>query len=153
MAEQKVTKNTRQSPWQLGGLGIKELGRRVYSELDDDNLLDGAAALAYYFFFALFPMIMVLITLLGIFGGQSLGNTLVDEITRMMPGSASGVVHDTIKHALANSGGGKLSLGVLLALWSATAGMTGMISALNNVFEVRETRSFIKSRVIAIALT
>ena len=59
---------------------MKEVGRRVYSEFDDDNLLDGAAALAYYFFFALFPMIMVLITLLGIFGGQSLGNTLVDEI-------------------------------------------------------------------------
>jgi len=42
---------------------------------------------------------------------------------------------------------------VLLALWSATAGMTGLMSALNNVFEVRETRSFLKSRAIAIALT
>src|SRR5690242_3580015 len=153
MAEQKVSKTTRQSPWKMGGLPIKELGRRVYSEFDEDNVLDGAAALAYYFFFALFPMIMVSITLLGIFGGQSLGNTLVDQITRMMPGSASTVVHDTVKHALDTSGGGKLSLGVLLALWSATAGMTGMMSALNNVFEVRETRSLIKSRAIAIALT
>lgn len=153
MAEQKVTKNTRQSPWHLGGLRIKDLGRRAFAEIDEDNVLDGAAALAYYFFFALFPMIMVLIAMLGIFGGQSLANTLVDQITRMMPGSASTVVHDTMKHALANSGGGKLSLGVLLALWSATSGMTGMMSALNNVFEVRETRSMIKSRAIALGLT
>ena len=153
MAQQKVSPNTRQSPWKMGGLRIQELGRRIYAEIDEDNIFDGAAALAYYFFFALFPMIMVLIAMLAIFGGRDLGNTLVDQLTRMMPGSASVVVHDTVKLALNNSGGGKLSLGVLLALWSATAGMTGLMSALNNVFEVRETRSFVKTRAIAIALT
>ncbi len=153
MAEKKVTKNTRQSPWKLGGLGTKELGRRVVAGIDQDNVLDYAAALAYYFFFALFPMIMVLIAMLGIIGGGSLGNSLVDQITRMMPGSAATVVHDTVKHALDNSSGGKLSLGLLLALWSATSGMTGMITALNNVFEVRETRSMIKTRAIALGLT
>jgi membrane protein len=153
MAEQKVSKNTRQSPWKLGGLGIAELGRRAYTEIDQDNVLDGAAALAYYFFFALFPMIMFLIAMLGIFGGQNLANMLVDQLTRMMPGTASSVVHETVRHALNNSGGGKLSLGVLLALWSATSGMVGMESALNNVFEVRETRSFIKARSIALGLT
>ncbi len=153
MAQQKVSKNTRQSPWMLCGLGVKDLGGRVYAEFNEDNVLDGAAALAYYFFLALFPMIMVLIAMLAIFGGQGLANTLVDQVTRMMPGQASSLVHDTVKHALANSGGGKLSLGVLLALWSATAGMTGMMSALNNVFEVRESRSMIKVRAIALGLT
>jgi membrane protein len=153
MAEQKVTKNTRQSPWKLAGLGPKELGKRVATEFNDDNVLDGAAMLAYYFFFALFPMLIFLMSMLGIVGGQGIGNNVVDQITRIMPSSASTIVHETMKQALQASNGAKLSFGILITLWSAAAGMTGLMAALNNVFEVRETRSFIKSKSIALGLT
>lgn len=153
MPEQKVTKNTRQSPWQLGGLSVKELGKRLGREFNDDNVADIAAMLAYYFFFALFPMLMFLVSLLAIVGGQGIGNNVIDQITRMMPASASTIVHETMKQALQSSNGAKLSFGILVTFWSASAGMTGLMAGLNTVFEVRETRSFIKSRAIALGLT
>lgn len=153
MAEKKVSKNTRQSPWMMGGLTVKQLGKRVGSEFMDDNVLDSSAALAYYFFFALFPLIFFLIAMLGISGGQSLGNALVDQITRIMPGSASQLVHETVQKTLQNSGGGKLTFGVVVALYSASAGMSAMITALDSVFEVRETRSWIKTKALALGLT
>ena len=153
MAEQKVTKNTRQSPWRFGGLGPKDLGKRIWDEFNDDDVLDGAAMLAYYFFFALFPMLIFLMSMLGMVGGQGLGNNVVDQITRIMPASASTIVHETMKQALKASDSAKLSFGILITLWSAAAGMTGLMAALNNVFEVRETRSFIKTKAIAVGLT
>ena len=153
MAEQKVSENTGQSPWMLGGLSWKQLLTRVYNEFNNDNVLDSAAALAYYFFFALFPLIFFLVAVLGIVGGQSMGNALVDQLTRMMPGSASQLVHETVQKTLQNSGGGKLSFGVALALYSAAAGMSAMIAALNNVFEVRESRSWLKAKALALGLT
>lgn len=153
MPEQKVTKNTRQSPWQLGGLRIKDLGKRVGHEFNDDNVVDAAAMLAYYFFFALFPMLIFLMSMLGVVGGQGIGNTVIDQITRMMPASASTIVHETMKQALHASNGAKLSFGILVTFWSASAGMTGLMAGLNTVFEVRESRSFVKSRSIALGLT
>jgi membrane protein len=153
MPEKKVSENTRQSPWKLGGIGYKTLGKRVFGEFMDDNVLDSAAALAYYFFFALFPLIFFLIAILGIVGGQSMGNSLVDQITRMMPGSASQLVHTTVQKTLQSSGGGKLGFGVVVALYSASAGMSAMIAALDSVFEVRETRSWIKTKALALGLT
>ena len=153
MAEKKVSKNTRQSPWMLGGLGAKVLAKRVGNEFMDDNVLDSAAALAYYFFFALFPMLFFLIAITGIVGGQSFGNSIVDQVTRMMPGSASDLVRKTVQATLQNSGGGKLTFGVALALYSAASGMSAMTTALDNVFEVRETRSWMKTKAIALGLT
>ena len=62
MAEQAA----RPSPWNLGGLSLRELGRRVYSEVTTDEVFDRAAALAYYLVFALFPTLLFLTTLLGL---------------------------------------------------------------------------------------
>lgn len=153
MAEKKVSKNTRQSPWQLGGLSVKELGKRVGNEFMDDNVLDSSAALAYYFFFALFPLVFFLIAITGLVGGPSFGNSIVNQVTRMMPGSASQLVRDTVQATVKNSGGGKMTFGVVVALYSAASGMSAMIAALDNVFEVRETRSWIRTKAIALGLT
>src|SRR5919108_250380 len=60
-----TTGGRRPSPWKFGGLGAKELGRRVMHEFQDDDCLGRAAQLAYYFLFALFPFFLFLTTLLG----------------------------------------------------------------------------------------
>ena len=54
------------SPWNLGGLSAGELARRVWTEMGEDEITDRAAALAYYFLFALFPTLLFLTALLGI---------------------------------------------------------------------------------------
>lgn len=153
MAEKKVSEHTRQSPWKLGGLQVKELSKRVGSEFMDDNVLDSAAALAYYFFFALFPLIFFLIAITGIVGGPSVGQSIISQMTRMMPGSASQLVNQTVQATLKTSGGGKLGFGVVVALYSAASGMSALIAALDNVFELRETRSWLKTKALALGLT
>src|SRR3954453_23994385 len=72
---------------------------------------------------------------------------------RVLPGSASDLVDQVVTQTTQASGGGKLSFGILLALWSASAGVVAMMNGLNAVYEVKETRSLIKTRAIALALT
>ena len=57
-AKGRVTR--RESPWKLGGLSVTALGRRVWNEIWDDEVTDRAAALSYYFLFALFPALLFL---------------------------------------------------------------------------------------------
>jgi len=58
-------RESRVSPWRLGGLSVKELGKRVWNEASEDEIFDRAAALSYYFVFALFPALLFLTSLLG----------------------------------------------------------------------------------------
>ncbi len=57
----------RTSPWKLGGLTPLQLSKRVYHEIDEDEVFTRSAALAYYFVSALFPMIFFLMAMLGLF--------------------------------------------------------------------------------------
>jgi membrane protein len=148
MPEQKA------SPWKLGGLRISELGRRTWAEANEDDVFGRSAQLAYYFFFAIFPLAIFLIAIFGmVVGGSSAQEQLVNYLTRAVPSSASDIVRQTVEHSIQASGGGKLTLGILLALISASAGILAVMSALNIVYEVREGRSFIKQRGTAIGLT
>jgi membrane protein len=60
-------------------------------------------------------------------------------------------------HQLASSSNSALSLGAivafLFALWTASRGMSGLISALDIAYEQKETRSFIRFNLIALVLT
>lgn len=142
-----------ESMWKLGGLTWKQLGSRLWSEIQKDEILDRAAGLAFYFLLALFPMALFMFSLLGIVASPELRNNMLIYVGRLLPGTASSLIQTTINEALNASGGGKLSFGLLLSLWSAAAGVVGMMSALNVVYDVKEERSFIKVRGIAIGLT
>lgn len=143
------------SPSRFGGLSARELSRRVGREATEDEVFGRSAQLAYYFFFALFPLFIFLTALLGLFAGpgSAVRSQLLNYLTRSMPQSASGIVQQTVQHTLDASGGGKLSFGILLALFSASAGMTALMDTLNVVFGVRERRSFIRQKATAVLLT
>jgi membrane protein len=145
----------KESAWKLGGLSIGQLGKRVWGQINDDEVLDRSAALSYYFVFALFPLMLFLFAMLGMVAGPGtqIRNELMSYLGRMLPGSASGLIDQVVNQTTQASGGGKLSFGILLALWSASAGVVAMMNGLNAVYEVRETRSFIKTRGIAVGLT
>jgi membrane protein len=143
------------SPWKLGGLSVVELGKRVYREFDKDRILGHSAELAYYFMLALFPALLFLTALLGIFAGpgSEMRNSLMQYLSRALPSSASGLVQQTLDQVVQASGGGKLSFGIIAAWWSAAAGIVALSTTLNDVYDVEETRSFIKLRAVALALT
>ncbi len=142
------------SPWKLGGLTSKQVGQRSWEGINNDDVFGRSAQLAYYFFFAIFPLAIFLIAILGIVvGGSAAQQDLINYLTRVMPASAHDMLQQTVSHSVQASGGGKLTFGIVLALLSASGGMLALMGALNAIFEVREGRGMIRQRATALGLT
>ena len=133
----------------------KGFAGRLWTRVNDHEIFGGAAQLSYYFLLALFPLLLFLMTLLGYFAdaGSELRYKLLAYLATVMPGSAVTLVHTTLDEISSAKGGGKLSLGILAALWAASNGMGAISATLNAAYGVRETRPWWKVRLISIVLT
>jgi membrane protein len=133
------------SLWSLGGLTWKKLAKRVWQGIQDNDLLNRAYELAYNFLLAVFPMLLVLLALLGIFAQQSnsLRGYLFYYFQVVLPPLAYQLVTHTLNEIVRASGGGKLTFGLVFALWSGSAGMTQLMTTLNAAYAVRERRSWV----------
>ena len=129
--------------------------KRIISRINDDEVFGRAAQLSYYFLLALFPLLLVLINLLGYLAQEGTGFRLklISYLAAVMPSSAVTLVRTTLDEISASSGSGKLSLGLLAALWAASNGMGAISQTLNTAYNVRETRSWWKVRLVSVLLT
>lgn len=143
------------SLWALGNLGWRELAKRVWKEIQADQIFGRAAELSYYFLLALFPFLIFLTSVIGSILGSGTGTrqTLFEYLARVMPPSAYELISTTMIEVSAASSGGKISFGILAALWAASNGMTAITTSLNTAYDVEETRPWWKQRLVAIALT
>jgi membrane protein len=143
------------SLWKLGGLTPLKLGKRVGAEIGEDEISGRAAQLSYYFLLALFPLLLFLISLLGYFAGpgSELRQSMMENLGRVMPASASDLVQKTLDEVVNSRGGGKLLFGMLAALWAASNGMGAITETLNIAYDVKETRAWWKRRLVAVGLT
>ena len=134
---------------------LKEQLKRIIWRIQDDNVFGRAAQLSYYFLLALFPLLLFLVSLLGYFAqaGSELRNTLINYLAAIMPGAAVTLVHTTLDEISSSAGGGKLSFGLLAALWAASNGMGAISETLNTAYNVKETRSWWRVRLISVLLT
>lgn len=139
--------------WKLGGLSVKDLGRRVIHEIQEDDCWGRAAQLAYYFLFALFPFFLVLTTLLGYLPVPNLMDRLMEMLAEMLPGDALRLVQDNVREIVTSQRGGLLSFGILAALWTSSSAITAIVDGLNRAYDVQEGRPYWKVRLIAIVLT
>ena len=100
------------SLWKLGGLGWLELGKRVWSEIQEDNVFGRAAELSYYFLLALFPLLIFLTSIIGLVLGSGTGtrHMLFNYLARIMPPSAFQLIDSTMYEVSTASSGGKLCL-------------------------------------------
>src|SRR5437764_554886 len=135
------------SLWEFGGLTPYRLIKRVWDQIGEDDVSNRSAALSYYFFLALFPLLLFLATLLGFFAapGSAIRTNLLSDLGRLMPGSASELVTKTLDEVTKAAGGGKLVFGLLAALWAASSGMQAIMQALNVAYRVQENRPWWKS--------
>ena len=133
----------------------KTLIMRLWTRINDHDIFGGAAQLSYYFLLALFPLLLFLVTLLGYFAeaGSELRHKLLIYLATVMPASAITLVQTTLDEISQASGGGKLSLGILAALWAASNGMGAISDTLNAAYAVKEQRPWWKVRLTAIILT
>ena len=143
----------RVSPWSLGGPGIIELGKRVWSEANEDELFDRAAALSYYFVFAIFPALLFLTSLLGMLPNPDLMNRIMAYVAQAMPADAASIVERTLSEVVGGARGSLLSIGAIAALWAASGGLSAMMTALSVTYDVQDSRSWWKRKVIALGLT
>src|SRR5581483_7366515 len=156
MAESQLsTEEQVQSLWNLGGLTKGELARRGWSAMDGNDITSTASELAYNFVFSIFPALFVLLTIFGFSVGQhaELQQTLFSYLGQVLPPDAAKLVTQTVTQVAQSSGGGKLTFGLVFALWSASQGTSGMMSGLNRSYEIHESRPYYKSKAISIGLT
>src|SRR5437870_10656433 len=138
--------------WNLGGLTLKQLLKRVWSQINEDDVFGRAAQLSYYFLLALFPLLLFLMTLLGYFAtaGSHLLNILLRYLATVMPGAAVKLLHDTLDEVSSRRCGGKLSFGLVAALWLASNGMRAIADTLNVAHNIKETRSWWRVRLVSL---
>jgi membrane protein len=129
--------------------------KRVIRRVNDDEVFGRAAQLSYYFLLALFPLFLVLVNLLGYVAqpGTGFRAKLISYLAAVMPSSAVTLVSKTLDEISAASGTGKVSLGLLAALWAASNGMGAISQTLNTAYNVKETRPWWKVRLISVLLT
>lgn len=134
---------------------FKRLFVRLYEKAFDEEIFSRAAEVAFYFMFALFPLLMFLVSLFGMVlnSADSLRRQLFGYLQQIMPGSAFDIVEKTLTEVLESSSGGTLTIGFLIALWSASAGIESLSIALNAVYKLKETRPWWKVKIGAIILT
>jgi membrane protein len=131
-----------------------DIFRRTFHEaFFKDNCLGMAAQLSYYFFFALFPALLVLIAIASYFPVERLIDDLFATLSGFVPPEALTIVTDQITKISDGEQGGLLTIGMLTAIWSSSAAMTAITDTLNHAYGVEESRPWWKVRLRAIALT
>ena len=130
-----------------------ELAKRTVKDSIQDDVAGIAAQLSYYFFLSLFPALLFVVALASFFPLYN----FTDELMRMVAPIAPAAVVELLREqltSLSNSGDtGLLSIGLLMALWSSSAAMVSVIDAMNRAYDIEDSRSWMKRRIVAIALT
>ena len=141
--------------WTLSGLTIKLFAGRVWREISNDDVFGNAAKLAYYFLLALFPLLIFLTSIIGLVLGPGTGlrHALFNYLSQVMPSAAFQLIDKTMLEVSNASGAGKISFGILAALWAAASGVGAMMDSLNSAYDSDETRSWWKQRLVALVLT
>src|SRR3712207_1780786 len=129
--------------------------KAAVQEFQRDVALGIAAQLAYYLILALFPFILVLVSLLGTFGSQELASEVLGYFRRVMPEEAYRIIETFTVNIISGEAEapGLFTFGILFTIWAASGAFAALINALNRAYDVEETRPFWKVRGLAILMT
>ncbi|MEO9191934.1 MAG: YihY/virulence factor BrkB family protein, partial [Acetobacteraceae bacterium] len=143
-------------PVQVPPAGWKDVLRRTYRGVNDKNLFLIAGGVTYSVVLALFPALLALVSLYGLAFDRSQVEKQVDAMAGVMPESARQLIATEL-HQIVGASGGALGftaiLGILFALWAASRGMSGMMSALDIAYGETETRGFVRFNAVALVMT
>jgi membrane protein len=128
--------------------------KRTVKEFQEDNLTDWAAALTYYAVLAIFPALIVLVSILGLVG-ESATQPLIDNLGAVAPGPAQEIFTNAIKNLQGSQGaaGVLFILGLLGALWSASSYVGAFMRASNSIYDMPEGRPVWKTLPVRVGLT
>jgi len=146
--------STPDSPAQLSKGTWKDTAKRALREFKEDDLTLLAAALTYYGVLSLFPALIVLLSILGLAGTDTI-DTLLKNLSSLTPTAARDVVSNAVRDLQGSNqkAGFAFVAGILGALWSASGYVGGFMKASNVIYEVEEGRKFWKLKPLQIAVT
>jgi membrane protein len=134
-------------------IGWWDLIKRTVSESIKDDIQSLAAQQAYYFFFALFPALLTLISIASFFPIENLIDDTTAALGGVVPKDIITIINTQLGEISTSGTGGILTFGFLLTLWSSSAAMVAMTTTLNKAYDILEERPWWKVRLTAIALT
>ena len=141
---------------QIPAAGWKQVLIRTYREADRDHVGIIAAGVAFYAFLAFVPLLGALVMIYGLVAEPSSVVQHMQAMTAVMPADAARIIGEQLL-AVTETAGGKKGLGLLIALllsfYGAMRGSSAIVTALNVVYNVDETRGFVKTSLVAVALT
>ena len=134
-------------------ISARELLRRTYAEFQRDDVLGLAAQLSFYLVLAVFPALVCLIAFASLFPIQNLTDETARLIGPFVPSSAVDLLREFMVRIGESRDTGLLSIGLVVALWSASAPMVAVVNVMNRAYGISETRPWWKVRLTAILLS
>jgi membrane protein len=128
----------------------------VYDRINRDRILATAAGIVFYGLLAIFPAVTALVSSYGLFADPSTISGHLQSLALMLPDGSFAIVQDEVGRVLDKREatlGATFVFGLLLAIWSANAGMKAVLDALNIAYEETEKRSFIRLNLVSLAFT
>ena len=134
---------------------MRVVAKRAWKSIVEDRIFGHAAELGFYFLFALFPTLFSASSILGLIARSAsrIYERLLDYLALVIPTQAMGTVLHTFDETTRASSSGKITFGLIAAIWSASVGISAVQDTLNAVYKIQESRSYIRARLEAIGLT
>lgn len=155
-SRQEVPGGEAEKPTQIPAAGWKEIVVRAYKDSKDDQLPLLASGVAFRAFLALFPALIAVVTVYGLVSDPQQVQQQISNLASGLPENARSLLTSWLQN-IAGGGSAALSWGLVLsllaALWSASSGVQGLISATNIAYDEDESRGFVKLRATALVLT
>ena len=137
--------------------GLVDFFKLTYEEVEEDHVMAFAGNLAYKAIFAIFPFFTFLLSLLGLFNAQDLVNTMIENLSGMLPQSATKFIEGQLLSITQSQAESAFTFGaiisILLALWGVSGAFRSVMEAMNVMYEVEEDRPFWKKYGISIFIS
>jgi membrane protein len=145
---------TLDGPTDLKAGSWKQVLKRTFREFKEDNLTDWAAALTYYGVLSIFPMLIVLVSLLGLVG-HSATQPLIDNLGKVAPGPAQQIFTSAIQNLQKSQGAAGVAfvIGIATALWAASGYVAAFMRASNSIYDIEEGRPIWKTAPVRLGVT
>ncbi len=142
-------------PQEIPRPGWRDILWRVYQSMTDDHVSIVAAGCAFFGMLALFPAIASLVSIAGLVLDPDAVESQISAVATALPEDAASILTDQAKKVASGGAGLGLAaiLGLLLALYSASAGVKTLMEGLNIVYQEKESRGFVKRNLVGLALT
>jgi membrane protein len=135
------------------GVSFKAFVRDLNQQVNNDNVYNGAAALGFYLTLAIFPAIILVMSVIPYLPIERVDEAIMDLLGQALPHEAYEMVAGVVREVTSEARGGLLSFGILATIWAASTGMYSIMQQINIAYDVEEARSFLRARATALVLS